>query len=397
MTASELDKLIDWLMGGAKTAPTPNRVLSDLCEGLVAAGVPLWRVGIFVRTLHPDAFGRSFVWRPGEDVVITAAGFDLPESDQFRQSPLAILYGSGHEVRYRLDDPDSRRFPFFDDMRAEGVTDYIALPLPFTEGSMHATSWTTKAAGGFTDEQLAALRRIIPPFARLAEIYALRRTAATLLDTYVGNRAGERIMAGQIRRGHAESMQAAIWLSDLRGFTALSDRLAADTVVDILNQYFDCQVPAIRKHGGEILKFMGDGLLAVFPIARDSGNLDEVCGRVLKAAREAKTEVDAMQYPSGETIERFRFGVALHIGEILFGNIGGMSRLDFTCIGPAVNLAARLEKIAGKLGRTVVASSAFAGASATGWTDLGEFPIAGFSKAQRVFGLQDEAGLDAAR
>ena len=397
MTASELDKLIDWLMGGAKTAPTPNRVLRDLCEGLVAAGVPLWRVGIFVRTLHPDAFGRSFVWRPGEDVVITAAGFDLPESDQFRQSPLAILYGSGHEVRYRLDDPDSRRFPFFDDMRAEGVTDYIALPLPFTEGSMHATSWTTKAKGGFTDEQLAALRRIIPPFARLAEIYALRRTAATLLDTYVGNRAGERIMAGQIRRGHAESMQAAIWLSDLRGFTALSDRLAADTVVDILNQYFDCQVPAIRKHGGEILKFMGDGLLAVFPIARDSGNLDEVCGRVLEAAREAKTEVDAMQYPSGETIERFRFGVALHIGEILFGNIGGMSRLDFTCIGPAVNLAARLEKIAGKLGRTVVASSAFAGASATGWTDLGEFPIAGFSKAQRVFGLQDEAGLDAAR
>ena len=396
MTASELDKLIDWLMGGAKTAPTPNRVLRDLCEGLVAAGVPLWRVGIFVRTLHPDAFGRSFVWRPGEDVVITAAGFDLPESDQFRQSPLAILYGSGHEVRYRLDDPDSRRFPFFDDMRAEGVTDYIALPLPFTEGSMHATSWTTKAAGGFTDEQLAALRRIIPPFARLAEIYALRRTAATLLDTYVGNRAGERIMAGQIRRGHAESMQAAIWLSDLRGFTALSDRLAADTVVDILNQYFDCQVPAIRKHGGEILKFMGDGLLAVFPIAKDGGNLGEVCGRVLQASREARTHVDAMHYPSGNVVERFRFGVALHIGGILFGNIGGMSRLDFTCIGPAVNLAARLEKIAAKQRRIVVASAAFAGACADDWVDLGEFPIAGFSQVQRVFGLRDEVVADVA-
>jgi adenylate cyclase len=204
-------------------------------------------------------------------------------------------------------------------------------------------------------------------------------------------------MAGQIRRGHAESMKAAIWLSDLRGFTALSDRLAAENVVDILNRYFDCQVPAIRKHGGEILKFMGDGLLAVFPIAKDGGNLGEVCGRVLEAAREAKIEVDAMQYPSGEAIERFRFGVALHIGEILFGNIGGMSRLDFTCIGPAVNLAARLEKIAGKLSRTVVASNAFASVSATGWTDLGEFPIAGFSKAQRVFGLQDEAVPDAAR
>jgi adenylate cyclase len=293
-------------------------------------------------------------------------------------------------VRYRLDDPESKRFPFFDDMRAEDVTDYIALPLQFTDGTTHASSWITKAPGGFTDEQLAGLRAIMPPFARLGEIHAMRRTAATLLDTYVGNRAGERILAGDIRRGHAETMQAAIWLSDLRGFTTLSDRLAPEIVVDILNQYFDCQVPAIRKHGGEILKFMGDGLLAVFPIAKDGGNLGEVCGRVLEAAHEARADVDAMRYPSGEAVERFRFGVALHIGGILFGNIGGLSRLDFTCIGPAVNLAARLEKIAGRLNRTVVASAAFAGASAGGWTDLGEFPIAGFSKAQRVFGLNDE-------
>jgi adenylate cyclase len=224
----------------------------------------------------------------------------------------------------------------------------------------------------------------------------MRRTATALLDTYVGNRAGERIWAGQIRRGHAEAMQAAIWLSDLRGFTALSDRLDARTVVDILNQYFDCQVPAIRKHGGEILKFMGDGLLAVFPIAKDGGDLGEVCARVLEAAREARASVDAMRYAGVEGDERFRFGVALHIGEILFGNIGGTSRLDFTCIGPAVNLAARLEKIAGKLSRTVVASAAFAGVSTDGWTELGEFPIAGFSKTQRVFGLRDEASAGAA-
>jgi adenylate cyclase len=364
--------------------------LSGTCEGLTAAGVPLWRVGAFVRTLHPDAFGRSFVWRPGADVVINTAGFDLPDSPEYKRSPLAILYGSGHEVRYRLDDPESRRFPFFDDMRKEGVTDYIALPLHFTDGSTHATSWTTKAEGGFTDEHLAALRAAVQPFARLAEIFAMRRTATALLDTYVGNRAGERIWAGQIRRGHAEAMQAAIWLSDLRGFTALSDRLAARTVVEILNQYFDCQVPAIRKHGGEILKFMGDGLLAVFPIAKDGGDLGAVCARVLEAAREARASVEAMRYPAGEGDERFRFGVALHIGEILFGNIGGTSRLDFTCIGPAVNLAARLEKIAGKLSRTVVASAAFAGVSRDGWTELGEFPIAGFSKTQRVFGLRDE-------
>src|SRR5882757_9150135 len=222
---------------GARYASSPEIVLSRVCESLVTAGVPLCRVGVFVQTLHPDAFGRSFVWQPGAGVVIDTAGFDLRESDRFNQSPFAILYASGHEVGYRLDDPESTRFPFFDEMRAEGVTEYVVLPLHFTDGSLHAASWATKQPGGFTKEHLSVLRSTLLPFTRLAEIFALRRTAASLLDTYVGNRAGERIMAGQIRRGHAESMRAAIWLSDLRGFTALSDRLAAPTVVDILNQY----------------------------------------------------------------------------------------------------------------------------------------------------------------
>ena len=390
MNAPELQKIIDWIIDGARSAPTPVALMKETCERLLAAGVPLWRAGAFVQTLHPDVFGNSFIWRDGAEVVVNTASFDLPESPEFTRSPLAILYASGHEVRYRLDDPESKRFPFFEDMRAEGVTDYIAIPLRFTDGSIHATSWSSRHPDGFTDGQLDALRTIMVPFARLGEIFALRRTAATLLDTYVGNRAGERILAGQIRRGHAETMQVAIWLSDLRGFTALSDRLPPEIVVDVLNQYFDCQVPVIRKHGGEILKFMGDGLLAVFPIAKDNGNIGEVCGRVLEAARQARVNVDAMHYPSGEAVERFRFGVALHIGDILFGNIGGSSRLDFTCIGPAVNLAARLEKIAGRLKRTVVASAGFAGICTNDWMDLGEFPIAGFSRAQRVFGLREE-------
>jgi adenylate cyclase len=204
----------------------------------------------------------------------------------------------------------------------------------------------------------------------------LRRRASTLLDTYVGNRAGERILGGQIRRGHTDTMHAAIWLSDLRGFTALSDRLPAEIVVKILNRYFDCQVSSIRSHGGEVLKFMGDGLLAVFPIDEYVGDTKQVCSRVLEAARESRASVDAMHFQVGEAVERFRFGVALHVGKILYGNIGGGNRLDFTCIGPAVNLAARLEKIAGRLNRTVVASAGFAGICAGGWTELGEFPIA---------------------
>jgi adenylate cyclase len=390
MNALDLQKLTDWLIDGARSASSPTQMMSETCERLVKAGLPLWRVGVFIRTLHPDVFGRSFTWRPGTDVVVTAADFDIRDSPEFRNSPLAILYDTQQEVRYRLDDPASMRFPFFDDMRAEGVTDYIAVPLRFVDGSIHASSWTTKQSGGFGDAELATLRALVPPLARVIEIISLTRTAAILLDTYVGNRAGERILGGQIRRGHTDTMHAAIWLSDLRGFTALSDRLSAETVVEVLNLYFDCQVPAIRKHGGEILKFMGDGLLAVFPIAEDESNIGEVCARVLEAARESRARVEQMRYANGDAVERFRFGVALHVGRILFGNIGGGNRLDFTCIGPAVNLAARLEKIAGRLNRIVVASAGFAGTCAGGWTDLGEFPIAGFAKAQRVYGLQDE-------
>jgi adenylate cyclase len=389
-------KLTDWLVDGARSAPSPPQMMAETCERLVAAGLPLARVGVFVRTLHPDIVGRNFVWRAGSEVVVGSANYEMLDSEEYRTSPLAIVFAKGCEIRAKLDGPDGNRFPIFAELREEGTTDYIALPLLNVDGSVHASSWTTKQPGGFTDMQLKALRELIPPLSRLIEVTRLRFMSSILLDTYVGNRAGERILGGQIRRGHTEIMQAAIWLSDLRGFTALSDRLPAETVIEILNQYFDCQVSAIATHGGEVLKFMGDGLLAVFPFDEYVGDMGHACAKVLEAACEARANVEAMQFPIGETVERFRFGVALHVGQILYGNIGGGNRLDFTCIGPAVNLAARLEKMASRLHRTVVASAAFAQSCPDRWDELGEFPIAGFSKAERVFGLSDEtAGANA--
>ncbi len=382
--------ITDWLTDGARSTPVPSDMMAECCERLIAAGLPLWRVGVFVRTLHPEIFGRNFIWRPGADVVVGSVDFDIQEAPEFISSPLAIVFRDATEVRVRLDDPAGEQFPFFNELRAEGVTDYIALPLTFVDGIIHGASWTTKQEGGFTDAQLAALKRVVPPLARLIEVIGMRRVAVTLLDTYVGPRAGQRILAGQIRRGHTETMHAAIWLSDLRGFTALSDRLPPEQVVEILNLYFDCQVAAIQKHGGEVLKFMGDGLLAVFPIDGDDGEAVVVCGRALQAASEARMAVAAMEFVSGDTTERFRFGVALHVGRLLYGNIGGGNRLDFTCIGPAVNLAARLERIAGSLHRTIVASGAFVATCRADWSDLGEFPIAGVARSERVFGLSDE-------
>ena len=285
MNGSDVQDLADWLIDGARSAANSTHMFGETCERIVAAGLPLWRVGLFIRTLHPEIFGRSFIWKPGAEVEMNTADYHFMDSPDFQNSPLIIVFQQGIEVRARIDDPLSDRFPIVADLRAEGVTDYIALPLLFIDGSVHATSWTTKQPGGFTDDQFAALRRIVTPLARISEIITLTRTASGLLDTYVGNRAGERIMGGQIRRGHTETMNAGIWLSDLRGFTALSDRLPSETVVDILNQYFDCQVAAIRGHGGEVLKYMGDGLLAVFPIDEYVDDEQHVCARMLEAAQ----------------------------------------------------------------------------------------------------------------
>ena len=244
--------------------------------------------------------------------------------------------------------------------------------------------WSTRQPGGFTAKQFSDLESVIAPLARVAEIRALRRTAGNLIDTYVGHQTGERILSGKIRRGYVEAIRAAIWLSDMRGFTTLSEQLPPQALIDRLNLYFGCQVPAILDHGGEVLKFMGDGLLAIFPIASDA-DADEVCRRALSCAREFRKRI--AELPHSENDAAIRFGLALHLGEVMYGNIGGGNRLDFTCIGPAVNLAARLEKVAAKLGEPIVASAEFAGHLADDFRRLGEHSVAGFAAPQTVFGL----------
>ena len=380
-----LRAIADWLIDGARSAPLPQDVLSQLCDRLVACGIPLWRVAVFVNTLHPQIIGRRFIWRPGAGVEISEGRFGLFDTPEFRENPVARVYATRTALRRRLTDPDcAMDFPVLQELRAEGVTDYVALPIFFTDGAVHLVTCTTRQAGGFTDAQIAGIEAIMTPLARVAEIRAWRRTASTLLDTYVGHDAGERILAGHIRRGDIEEIHAAIWLSDMRGFTALADRQPPRVLIDLLNQYFDCQVPVILDQGAEVLKFMGDGLLAIFTI---DGNEAEVCRRALAAARRARTNIAEL---SASAMPGLRFGLALHIGDVLYGNIGSGNRLDFTCIGPAVNFAARIEKLAGELGRGILASDEFARHCRDVFTPLGEFTLPGFSTAQQVFGLDDE-------
>src|SRR5215831_6603050 len=386
MPNDQIRAVAEWLIDGARSAPLPQQILAQLCGRLVACGIPLWRVAVFVRTLHPNVMGRRLVWRPGAEVEVREAPFELLEASDFLDSTIARVYLTADPIRRRLAVPHPvLDFPILSELRAEGVTDYFAAPLVFTDGTINVATWTTREPRGFTDGQIAGIKAIMTPLARVAEARALRRTASTLLDTYVGHDAGERILAGHIRRGDIEEIHAAIWLSDMRGFTALADRQPPRVLIDLLNRYFDCQVPVVLEHGAEVLKFMGDGLLAIFTIDRDE---TEVCACAVAAARQAQANIAEL---SGSAMPRVRFGLALHIGDVLYGNIGSGNRLDFTCIGPAVNFAQRIEKLAGELRRGILASNEFARCCPDEFTALGEFSLPGFSAAQQVFGLENEA------
>jgi adenylate cyclase len=383
-----VQSLVDWLVDGARTVHQPQDVLAELCQRLVAAGLPLHRVAVFVRTLHPNVMGRRFVWRPEAGVEVSERPYSLLDEQTYLASPIALVFDGRGTVRRRLADPECPNdFGIIDELRTEGVTDYLIQPLDFSDGEVHAISWTTTRAGGFTDAELAALEAIRRPLARVAEIYALRRVAATLLSTYVGRSAGERILEGRIRRGDIERIRAVLLLSDLRGFTAQSDRLPGEQVIDLLNDYFDGLVSAIEAQGGEVLKFTGDGLLAIFRVAADPG---AACAAALAAtgtARATLAETNAARVGRGEP--ELRYGSALHLGEVLYGNVGSATRLDFTTIGPAVNLTARLETLARDLGRDQVLSAAFAAHCAGAVRSLGRFQLRGFREPQEVFAPAD--------
>jgi len=388
----EINRIVEWLVGGALPQRLPPLIVQDLCDRLVAAGMAVDRMVLYVATLHPNVLGRRFIWRRGRtEVEVGEADIKLATDEGFINSPISKIVNTGRTLRVRLEDPAvASEFTLYDELRQQGVTDYLAQPLAFINGENHAVTWATFRPGGFSRKEISALKAIRTPLARVSEVYALRRTATNLLDTYVGHQAGARILSGQIRRGDTESIHAAIWLADLRGFTTLADTMPGDQLIALLNAYFDCLVTAIHNHGGEVLKFMGDGLLAIFPTSADRDEA-EVCSESMAAAREARvlmTELNRRRAEAGEPI--LQYGLALHVGEVLFGNIGGAARLDFTAIGPAVNLAARLEALAGRMGRTTIVSSSVARHCGAALVPLGWHELRGFRNAEEVFGLADE-------
>lgn len=384
MVPPSVQGLFDWLVDGAAGAPTPMAVISRMGDELRAAGVPVDRISAFVRTLHPAIVGRGFFWQPGEAVRVSENPWSGLQSDEYKRSAAARVVETAAEVRVRLGR-EPTTFSGLEGLTKEGFTDYLMLPLKFMGGSVHSISFATRAAGGFSDEHVGAIRTVVRPLSRVAETLALMRTAVNLLNTYVGRNAGEQILKGKIQRGDTESIRCVIWFSDLRGFTSLSGEHTPTEIIAVLNQFFDCQVPFIEKHGGEVLKFMGDGMLAIFPI---TDTVTAAAAHAVQATKDAYAALDALNATRAKTNEAaLRFGVALHVGDVAYGNIGGAGRLDFTAIGPAVNLASRIEGLTGKLEKRVLLSEQLVKEASVETRSVGRFELKGVTGQQEVFEL----------
>jgi adenylate cyclase len=351
--AIDIRPVLDWLMAGAPPARLPQDVLLELCRRLLAQGLAVYRVAVFVRTLHPNVLGRSFIWSEAKDAVeLGEAAYDLLESDTFLKSPVRVVFVEHVEVRRRLADPACPRdFPILEDLAKEGVTDFLALPLSFVSGEVHVATFSTRRPGGFDEAHVSALRQVATGLARIAEIYAYMRKTRNILDAYLGQLAGEKVLAGQIRRGDGEDIHAVIWFCDLRDSTPLADSMGRDAFLRLLNEFFECVLQPVIEHKGEVLRFIGDAALAIFPVGADPA---DACRRALQAARDALARMKALNEKRAAPL---RFGIGLHLGDVMYGNIGTPSRIEFTVIGAAANEAARIESKCKELGADLIVSA----------------------------------------
>jgi adenylate cyclase len=386
----------DWLVHqGLWRADVPT-LLGGYCERLVAAGVPIWRGYLSALTLHPRVRGVGCSWRPNQGAQSELYIYRAQPSEDYLVSPFAYMFERGlPSLRVPLAGDGPIEFPLLDRFRGEGATDYLAHVQSFgLDGAPDGetglvASWTTDRQGGFSNRDLALLTQLLPRLALAVQARLGHEIAVNLLDTYVGPEAGRRILAGKIRRGQLDVIAAVILYADLRGFTGATDQNPRDETVETLNCYYDRLVPTIEEFGGQILKFMGDGLLATFPL--NGRPAAEVCERALSAA--VKT-LELTRILCNERAEAnamvLDLDIALHLGDVFYGNVGSADRLDFTVIGPAVNEASRIEVLCGQHQRNLLMSETFAKAatdSADRLVSIGRFALRGVGTAQSIYTL----------
>jgi adenylate cyclase len=405
-----LFELSAWLTQAGLAGTSETDIVSVFCDRCVAAGIPLGRAHVAIDTLHPVHEGSLFRWGyPNESLVHEygrtsleglnvsgAVSLDAQATDVWRRGPFYNMLQTGASLlRRRLNADTKDEFSMLADWLAAGMTDYVAITTRFAAegviGEMDAvySSWGTKASEGFNDGQIATLEHLVPHLALAIKSVSLARMTRTLMETYLGRDAGQRVLSGRIVRGIAERIDAVVWFSDLRGFTHITDT-TPEQVIPLLNDYSDVIVSAIHEHGGDVLKLIGDGTLAIFTAEdRTHACTAALCAAI--AAGEGIAVLNKRRKSNGKPVTDMYLG--LHVGEVFYGNVGSRERLDFTVIGPAVNEASRIAAMCRSVDQRVLMSSAFANVDAVKrrLVSVGRYALRGVSHSQELFTFDPDA------
>ncbi|WP_225768264.1 adenylate/guanylate cyclase domain-containing protein [Inquilinus sp. Marseille-Q2685] len=407
MDDSKLTALSAWITEAGLIGLPETELLAGFCARAVFAGLPIASGLLVIDTLHPVYEGNAVRWRCGEpEASFTGYGRTTPgeREEKWRASPFFHLIDTGEEWMRRRVTPEScAEFPAVATAAAEGMTDYLGVLNRFeAEGAIADwdglfSAWTTDRPGGFTDEEIAALLRLMPGLAMAMKAITLARMASTLLDTYLGRDACDLVWSGRIARGVADRIDAVLWFSDLRGYTKITDTAPPEQIIPLLNDYADAVISAVQAAGGDVLKLIGDGVLAIFR-PEDGGAEARARARraALDAVRQARATIailNPQREAAGQPVTEMYAG--LHIGEVFFGNVGSASRLDVTVVGPAVNETSRIAELCRSADQPMLVSSAFAaaaGGAEAGLVCVGRYALRGVRMPQELFTLEPDRG-----
>ncbi|MEX0281835.1 MAG: adenylate/guanylate cyclase domain-containing protein [Arenibacterium sp.] len=373
-----IEGLNRWLLTDGRAAPSIAEFLAGYIQQLLKTGCQIDRATIGAPLAHPVARSSYSFWLPDKPPSQQEFLWDKWGMDRLANSPMYPIYMEGRDIDWRITPTaEPGEYGIGEDMRAEGFTHYFALALPFSDGSFKAATFQTKRPGGFDKAEMALLRALVPALAATLEIFVHKAFANTLMETFVGERAGKRVLNGQIHRGDGEMIRAVIWMSDIRGFTALAAHRDTADVIDSLNRCFETVTEAVSDSGGEVLKFIGDALLGIFPVV---GDPSDAVAQAEVALDRLSAAMDEPDWPKS-----LHMGVALHLGEVFYGNIGGKTRLDFTVIGPAVNLVSRVENLCSALGAPILVTRDIVELSTRTYHSRGDHAVKGVDERVEVF------------
>ncbi len=382
--------IIDWVFTEGRLIEGTSEFVHQLAHQLNDNGASIDRLMLTLLTLNPQVAATSETWEKSTDRTTGfQAAHSVRDTERYIGSPMQAIFETHKRVHQRLDNLPEDAHRAYSELAEDGYTDYLALPVLFGETTEPGAAIIicTRREGGFREADIESFRRIRDYLASVIEVHALRHLSRSLMNTYVGKRTSEKVLAGMIKRGDADVINAALWFSDLRNFTHLTETLSSRQVLEMLNEYFEFVSAAVTAQGGEILRFIGDAMLIVFPI---EGNhcIKTACNAAIDAAIDAQSTLQSINHQRRRHgLPESQFGVGLNVGEVMYGNVGAPDRLDFTVMGPAVNRTARLESLTKELGCDILFSQKFADLIETPSEFLGQHEMKGIAEPQAVYAL----------